>query len=199
MSEKHRNYFNEKAPIWDQLMSHRDLQQIANIIKELGIQEGSTILDVGTGTGIVLPFLKEEVGPRGKIVAFDIAEEMLQLAREKNGDEIIEYIEGDLTATSFAEHTFDVILCYSCFPHMLDKEAVAREMMRILKPLGRTIICHSSSREELNHMHQSIGGAVGNDMLPDNETMNYIFQKAGFIEITITERDNEYVLTGIKP
>lgn len=61
MSETHRNYFNEKAPIWDQLMSHRDPQHIANIIKGLGIQEGSTILDVGTGTGIVLPFLKKKL------------------------------------------------------------------------------------------------------------------------------------------
>lgn len=199
MSEKHRSYFNKNAPEWDQLMAHRSLPDIEAMIVSLKIQPDSKILDAGTGTGILLPILKHLAGPSGNIVALDLAEEMLAQARKKSGDDNIRYVQGDLTATPFDQDYFDEIICYSCFPHILDKGAAILEMMRILKPGGRISICHTSSREDLNRMHHSLGGIVGNDILPDDETMIDLFCKAAFRDIIITNQTNKYLLTARTP
>lgn len=198
MSEKHRSYFNEKASNWDELMAHRSLRDIEEMIRALEILPGSNILDAGTGTGILLPILKNLAGKSGKIFALDIAEEMLAQARIKNGDSIA-YVRGDLTATPFEQDFFDEIICYSCFPHIVDKAKAIQEIMRIAKPGGRVTICHTSAREGLNNMHQSIGGVVGSDMLPDDDTMRALFNQAGFADIRITDRDNKYLLVSRKP
>ncbi len=195
MSETHRTYFNEKAPAWDQMMAHKPHEKLKEIFGALEFEAGSTVLDVGTGTGVMLPLLKDIVGPSGKIIAFDLAEEMLSMAKMKNGEENIEYIQGDIAASPFEDNTIDAVICNSCFPHFLDKQASVTEMARILKPNGRAIICHLSSREELNAMHQSLGGVVGNDLLPDKNEMMLIFNQAGFNDIRIEDLADRYVLT----
>lgn len=195
MLEKHRIYFNELAPVWDQLMSNEPYERLDEIFNTISISSNSNILDVGTGTGVMLAILKKIVGSSGQIVALDISEEMLLRAKEKNGEESIDYIQGDIAASPFENQSFDVIICNSCFPHFIDKQASINEMARILKPGGQVIICHLSSRTELNSMHQSLGGIVGSDMLLDNETMILMFKEAGFTDITINDQEDRYILT----
>lgn len=195
MSEKHRDYFNSKAVVWDKMMAHKPHEKLREILGPLDIGTGSTVLDVGSGTGVLLPLLKEITGPSGKIVAFDLAEEMLAVSKEKNGEAQIDYVQGDIANTPFAAQSFDAVICNSCFPHFPDKQAAAAEIARILKPGGLVVICHLSSRNELNDMHQSLGGVVGKDVLPDEETMMLIFKTAGFSCISIEDLTDRYVLT----
>ncbi len=199
MSESHRIYFNEKAATWDSLIDAGTVERLARIVERLGIRPGSVVLDAGTGTGILLPFLRQAVGKAGSVVALDFAEEMLSRAMEKYGNENITYVLGDLTRTPFPDCAFDEIVCNSCFPHLQDKAAAAREMMRILKPGGRVTVCHPMSRDAVNALHRSLGGVVGNDLLPDEGEARYIFEQAGFARVEITDAVDGYILTGYKP
>lgn len=199
MTEELRQFFNEKARIWDQLMEPETRERLAEIIKELAIKPGSRVLDVGTGTGVLLPFLVETVGPTGSIVALDIAEEMLARARAKNGDRNIEYVLGDITSTPFQEGTFDEIICNNTFPHLRDKPGALREMARILRPGGRVVICHPKSREAVNELHRSIGGVVANDLLPEDGEMRKLLEENGFVQISITNSPERYLVTACKP
>ncbi|MCS5696783.1 class I SAM-dependent methyltransferase [Desulfofundulus thermocisternus] len=126
MADAHRDYFNQKAPIWDNLSTGETLEGLKKIIDELAIRPGSFILDVGTGTGVLLPFLVEAAGPEGKVVALDIAEEMLARARAKNPGNV-EFVLADISCTPFQEDTFDEIICNSCFPHVTDKPRALAE------------------------------------------------------------------------
>jgi SAM-dependent methyltransferase len=195
MSEQHREYFNEKAAHWDQMAEDKTLHRLELIINGLDITTGSVVLDVGTGTGILIPFLKQAVGVSGSIVALDLAEEMLKIAKEKHGDEQIRYVQGDIINTPFEDNSFDEVICNSCFPYFQDKGAAVREMMRILKPGGRVTVCHTASREDMNAMHRSFGGVVGEDMLPDDDKMKSMFQNAGFNSIEIFDSAIGYLLT----
>ncbi|WP_084667046.1 class I SAM-dependent methyltransferase [Thermanaeromonas toyohensis] len=194
----HREYFNQKAAEWDSLLSEETIQCLKTIIRELAIKPGSIILDVGTGTGVLLPFLVEATGQDGKVVALDIAEEMLARAKAKNIHNV-DYVLGDITCTPFDENTFDEVICNSCFPHVLDKPRALREMARLLKPGGRLVICHPMSREAVNELHRSIGGVVGNDLLPDDEEMQSLCRQAGLVQVNITNTHEKYILTARKP
>ncbi|MFC1984380.1 class I SAM-dependent methyltransferase [Chloroflexota bacterium] len=72
-----RAYFNQKAARWDETSSEMDTTKLERMAKRLEIEPGSVVLDVGTGTGVFIPFLLRETGKGGRITALDIAEKML--------------------------------------------------------------------------------------------------------------------------
>ena len=52
------------------------------LVARLPARPGDTVLDVGCGTGLCLPLLREKVGPGGTIVGIDASEQMLQVAAD---------------------------------------------------------------------------------------------------------------------
>jgi len=79
-TSKLRDYFNARAATWDAHIPDETRTRLRAIVAGLGITFGSTVLDVDTGTGVLLPFLAEAVGPEGCIVAVDFAPAMLARA-----------------------------------------------------------------------------------------------------------------------
>jgi ubiquinone/menaquinone biosynthesis C-methylase UbiE len=194
----HRAYFNEMAGRWDNLLTEEARMCLKGIIDDLSIARGSTVLDVGTGTGVLIPFLAEAVGPSGTVVAVDFAAEMLAVARKKYPWPNVQYCEAEVTALPFPDETFEEVICNSAFPHFTDHRQAAKEMARVLKTGGRITVCHPHSRNYVNNLHRSIGGVVGNDLLPDDETMRAIFSAAGFRDIVIADGAGRYLLVARK-
>ena len=71
-------------------------------------------------------------------------------------------------------------------------------MSRVLKSGGRVSVMHPHSREYINDLHVSLGGAVRNCLIPEEEVMYAIFSKAGFENITIEDVPQRYFLKGRK-
>ena len=151
-----QSYFNSKAEIWDEAIAEKDLERLANMAARLAIQMDSTVLDVGTGTGVFIPFLLEKIGSKGKLFCLDFAEEMLKKARAKNFKGNIRFICADIMNNNLEGSFFDALVCYSSFPHFQDKLAALKEMYRLLKSGGRLFILHTSSREAINKIHKQI-------------------------------------------
>ncbi len=102
-----------------------------------GIKSGDSVLDVGTGTGVVA-ITAARAG--AKVTALDLTPELLEHAR-KNASiaslHEITWIEGDAENMPFPDATFDVVV--SQFGHMFAPRpsVVISEMRRVLKPHGR--------------------------------------------------------------
>ena len=192
-----RAYFNQKAASWDGTSSERDTTKLERMAKRLDIKPGSTVLDVGTGTGAFIPFLLSEIGKGGRIVALDFAEKMLRRARAKGLNGNIDYLCADVTNIPLGNEIFDIIVCYSSFPHFQDKSRALAEMKRVIKRGGRLLICHTSSRASINEIHRQIP-AVENDIIPDEGEMQIILSTAGFIEIKIDDGES-YLASARKP
>ena len=174
-----QEYFDQLAPTWDKELTRERLNCLGNIVRELGIKPGYYVLDIGSGTGALLPFLIAELGDEGKIVALDFSAEMLGQAQAKNFPPIVGFAQADVLAIPLADNSVDLAMCNSAFPHFDDKVKALKEIARVLRNNGRLVICHTMSREMLNRLHQSIGGIVAGDLLPDESQLRGLIKQAG--------------------
>ena len=192
-----RAYFNEKAVIWDETVAERDTSRLGRMAERLKIEPGSVILDVGTGTGVFLPFLLSAVGVGGRVIALDIAEKMLVLARAKDFQGEIDYLHADVQNIPLGEAVFDIVVCYSSFPHFQDRPRALAEVHRVMKSGGRLLICHTSSRAAINEIHRQIP-VVKNDTIPDGDEMDLVLSVAGFTGISIEDGSDSYLASATK-
>ena len=188
-----QEYFDELAPTWDKELSRERLKCLGSIVKELGIEPGYYVLDIGSGTGVLLPFLIAALGDEGKVVALDFSAEMLVQGKAKSSLPLVDFVQADGMAIPLADDSLDLALCNSVFPHFNDKVKALKEIARVLKNGGRLAICHTMSREMINRLHQSIGGIVAGDLLPDESQLRRLIKQAG-LKITYFEDSPERYL-----
>jgi ubiquinone/menaquinone biosynthesis C-methylase UbiE len=187
-----RAYFNSKADIWDEKIAEKDTAKLCALAEKLDIRPGDAVLDVGTGTGVFIPFLLNKIGEKGRSVCLDSAEKMLARARAKNFKGNIEYVCADIIRTEFASGIFDAVVCYSSFPHFKDKAGALREIRRLLKKGGKLFVCHTSNREAINEIHRRVP-ALAADLIPDKEEMRRLLSSAGFGRIDIRDETGSYL------
>jgi ubiquinone/menaquinone biosynthesis C-methylase UbiE len=192
-----RTFFNQKADVWDETCCEQDTAKLEVMAERLGIEPGATLLDVGSGTGIFLPFLLKKLGSQGVLVALDYAEAMLSKARAKDFSQRTCYLQGNVSSLPLRSEIFDACVCYSSFPHFHDKPKALSEMDRVLKEGGRLFICHTSSRSEINRVHHQIP-AVANDIIPLDSEMKSLLKGAGFTNIRIADDSDSYLATAQK-
>lgn len=193
--ENVRNYFNEHAKNWDDEVYH-DPEKLRIIINALKLKQGSKVLDVGTGTGITIPYLVKHVTNNGKVVAVDISKEMITISKNKYSKEYpnVDFIVGDINEISY-ENNFDTILCYSCFPHFLDQENIINKMVRALNQSGTLMIAHSQSRKNINSIHKNVQNITSKDRLPPMRILKNMLLKSNLKIIeSLDNREMFYVI-----
>lgn len=193
-----RAYFNERADIWDDKIAEKDHAKLVKMAERLDIEPGATVLDVGTGTGILLPYLLQKVGQKGRIVALDIAEKMLTRAKSKGFEGRINYLCADVMTIPLEDEYCNAVVCYSSLPHFPDKLKALLEIKRVLKKDGGVFVCHTSSREQINKIHRSLP-VVHHDLLPDAIEMTTLLRDAGLAEIKVEDTAEYYFASARKP
>ena len=182
-----REFFNELAFKWDEMCNHDD-EKIKKIIELSSIRGGSNILDVGTGTGILISYLLKE-NPYS-ITAVDISENMIAVAKEKFKDNRVKFMVKNIM--EFNEKGFDYIFLYSVYPHFDNKEELFKHLFGLLNPEGRIVIAHSESREKINNVHAK-SSVVRNDVLPKAEITVGIMEPYFSIDKVIDSEDMYYI------
>ena len=97
-----------------------------------------SVLDIGTGTGIIA----FTVSPRVKgVIGIDASPEMLEHAQSKNQAPNVEFQIGDVRDLDFPDSSFDKITARMVFHHVLDNiEQGISECFRVLKPGGTFLL-----------------------------------------------------------
>lgn len=186
-------FFNQIAKEWDSIIEVNE-EKINTLLSKLNITDNSKVLDIGTGTGVLIPFLKSS-NPNGYIKGVDISSEMLNIARKKFGN--IEKVSFELVDVEqdVINETYDSIVLYSMFPHLKDKTNTIKKLVeKNLKKNGQLIIAHSNSREFLNNMHKEKNKCVSEDRLIPVIDQKCLFEKAGLKVVDSFENNEIYYL-----
>ena len=111
------------------------------LIAQLDIEKGATILDLGCGTGYLTKVLSERVGPEGKVVAVDPDGERLKIARENHSASNITYIQAD--DQTFPPGQYDLIFCNIVIHWIKDKESLLKRVYETLHSQGSFVFTTS--------------------------------------------------------
>lgn len=187
------DFFDAHAHTWDSHIKKKDRDAIVKILARSGFKPEDNVLDVGTGTGVLVPFF-HDFGVKN-ITAIDFSPEMCRIFTEKFPG--IKIITGDYTEKHFQNDAFDKIMIFNAFPHFKDPKAVFDNSFNYLKKNGMLIIAHSMNRTELNAHHSNCAKIVKNDMLVSDDEFKKHFHRVGLTQITV-EDDKYFYASGIK-
>ena len=108
-------------------------------VERLPLAPGMSILDVCCGMGGSALPAAERVGPRGQVVAVDLAQNFLDKGARRaveRGLTNIEFRRGDLERLPFAERSFDAAICVFGIFFVPDLEGAVRGLWRLVRPGG---------------------------------------------------------------
>jgi len=196
--ESKARFFDTRARNWEETCYPPPVRErLFDLIREFDICIGERILDVGTGPGVLIPYLRQGVGSDGQVCAFDLSLEMIRQAHGKPHTNKDMVFQGDVHRIPFADGVFDRVICFAAFPHFDDPGRALREMGRVLKSGGVLVVAHLLSRKELA-AHHGTHKTVARDVLPNGDEMQALFEKAGLSRPEIVDIPGRYMAKGVK-
>src|SRR5215471_3331903 len=140
----------------------------------IDLQEGQTVLDLGSGGGIDVLLSAKRVGPTGFVYGVDMTDEMLALAQEnkaKAGMTNVAFLRGRIEDIPLPAQAVDVVISNCVINLATDKSQVLREAFRVLKPGGRfavaDVIADGAVPEALRHNMEAWVGCLSGALAID--------------------------------
>jgi SAM-dependent methyltransferase len=108
-------------------------------IDRLPLQPGMSVLDVCCGMGGSAIPAAQRVGPQGRVIAIDLAEQLLKKASRRAanlGLSNVDFRKGDLAGLPFPDQSFDAVVCVFGIFFVPDLHGAVRELWRLVRPGG---------------------------------------------------------------
>lgn len=157
------------------------------------IENGDTVLDLGSGAGNDCFVARAEAGESGKVIGVDFTPKMIELARqnaEKRGFNNVEFRQGDIEDLPVTAATVDVVVSNCVLNLVPDKAKVFGEIMRVLRPGGHfsisDVVLRGDLPEKLKNAAEMYAGCVSGAMQMD-EYLDLIHQ-AGFENMVVQKQ-----------
>ena len=162
-----------------------------NPVALASLNEGETVIDLGSGAGLDCFLAAKKVGEKGRVIGVDMTPEMIDRARdnaEKGNYGNVEFRLGEIENLPVADNTADVIVSNCVINLSPNKKRVFEETFRALKPRGRLMVSDIVLLKELPedikkkaHPASCVAEAIMKD--------KYIeaIEQAGFQEVKIVE------------
>jgi ubiquinone/menaquinone biosynthesis C-methylase UbiE len=163
---------------------------------------GSTLLDVGSGTGAVTLLATAWVGPEGWIIGSDIAASMVSLAAQaaaEQGTTNVAFCPMDAEQLALPDDSFDTVTCAFSLFQFLDMRRALAEMQRVLKPGGRLGLSNwgpgyfspVASRQRNLFREFGLRALLNNPIVFKPAKLETLLHETGFTAVELVEETDE--------
>lgn len=193
MTQTEIDFFDALAPTWDENEIRSTPERIRKILSKLPIYKDMNILDLGTGTGVLIPYLSDIVGHEGHVTAIDLSEGMLTIARQKYGHLTnVEFLKLDFEEEQIPG-IYDVAIMYSVYPHLHSPADTIEWIFKMnMKPEGVIIIAFPSDEQFINNIHHE--RKAEHDHLPPAHILAEMICRWGYKAEVIAATNDEYIV-----
>lgn len=170
-------------------------QWTTHLIEGAGIQEGSHVLDIACGTGVLARDALSRTGSGGRIVGVDPAPGMLAAAKEIEPG--IDWILCGAEALELDDEIFDSVISQFGMMFFQDRQKSAEEMFRVLKPGGSLAIAVWNSVDQnpayadiIAVLQEQVGTAAADALrlpysLGNTDEVTSVLGNSGFVGISV--------------
>src|SRR5579859_2159922 len=215
-NDAQRRYWNEVAgPRWvagQGFRERRNQESLALLLDRLKLVGGEHVLEIGCGTAAVTLPVAQAVGEHGRVVAVDISEPMLKVARQHIAESGLRNVTlrlGDAQSFAFEPATFDIATSRMGVMFFAEPVTAFRNIRGALKPGGRLVFACWAPLAENRHWLISYEIAVRHLGPPATspeqgvgplafgkpDYVRRILAEAGFVDISI-ERAHPTIIGG---
>lgn len=178
--------FDAWASRFDRRLGWAYSRSSRHLLRLLDPPSGSSVLDVGCGTGILLEQLAR-LDRDLRLFGIDISSAMLEVARAKVTGGLLALQQGSASALPYSSLSFDLVTCTTSFHHYPDFLLALSEMRRVLKPEGQLLLfdpfTDGFARRAICTALNTVAGEKDTHLFTA-EQMNDLFREAGFGRIT---------------
>lgn len=172
-----------------------------HLIEGADVSEGSHVLDVACGTGVLARNVLSRVGPDGRVVGADLAPGMIAAAREIEPG--IDWLLCGAEALELDDETMDCVVSQFGMMFFQDRKKAAAEMFRVLKPGGSLAIAVWNSVEHnpayadiISVLQEQVGTAAADALrlpysLGDPGEVTTALENSGFTDISIDTSEEQ--------
>jgi SAM-dependent methyltransferase len=131
------------------------------------IKKGDVVIDLGSGAGNDAFIARAETGETGKVIGIDFTPAMIEKARnnaEVRGVHNVEFRQGDIEQMPVTSNVADVVVSNCVLNLVPNKNAVIKEIFRVLKPGGHfsisDVVLIGNLPEALKHDAEMYAGCI---------------------------------------
>lgn len=156
------------------------------------LPQRTAALEIGTGTGILLEYLKNKGFE--KVVGVEPSPAAIAAAPEHRKDWIIEDI---FVEDNFEPNSFDLICCFMTMEHVRDPQEVLAASHRLLRPGGAVVFITHDYRSFVNRVLGKRSPIIDIEHMQifSKKSMEYMMQHEGMVDISIKSFRNRYSLS----
>src|SRR5580658_5688282 len=147
------------AERYERISADRQFRGGQEMLRELKLAPGETVLDIGCGTGMLAEYAASLVGANGSVVGLDPLPLRIEIAKKRSAANLSFKLGNAYDLGDVAAGSFDVVYMNAVFHWLPEKSAPLRAALRALKPGGRfglTTVSPERDRNWLNLIRQRV-------------------------------------------
>lgn len=183
------SYFSKHVEIFEPPLPEGVPERLDRIVQAAAIDVTDSVLDIGTGTGILLSWIRKYSPAR--IYASDLSVAMLEFVRAHDPSAVT--IQGDVADLALPDGSIGVAFINACYSNIIDKHKTFTNLRRMLGPGGRLIISHPLGRSFVAVLKQNVPFPL-DDFPADEDEARGLFEPYGFRVSLFVDEEKLYIL-----